>query len=171
MRSDGYLHQWVTCRRPIPTPARRADCITGGEILGKILILTFDDTEEKAVEKAIAALADMIPLEAMQPPHSPALTFPGLEIKLHQRRVLKDGTDIPLTRLEYGALCYLAASPGRVFTKAQIFESVWSMESESCQSSVASVICNLRKKIEPDSKNPTYIKTVLGIGYKFASGE
>ena len=134
-------------------------------------MLTFSDTEEKAVEKAIAALADMIPLEAMQPPHSPALTFPGLEIRLHQRRVLKDGADIYLTRLEYGALCYLAASPGRVFTKAQIFESVWSMESESCQSSVASVICNLRKKIEPDSKNPTYIKTVLGVGYKFASGE
>ncbi len=50
-------------------------------------------------------------------------------------------------------------------------ESVWSMESESCQSSVASVIYNLRKKIELDSKNPTYIKTVLGIGYKFAFGE
>ena len=128
-------------------------------------MLIFNDTEEKAVEKAIAALADMIPLEAMQPPHSPALTFPGLEIKLHQRRVLKNGTDIPLTRLEYGALCYLAASPGRVFTKAQIFEAVWSM------SSVANVICNLRKKIEPDSGKPTYIKTVLGVGYKFASGE
>ena len=85
----------------------------------------------------------------------PALVFPGLEIRLHQRRVLKDGADIYLPRLEYGALCYLAASPGRVFTKAQIFESVWSMESESCQSSVTSVICNLRKKIEPDSKNPT----------------
>ena len=115
-------------------------------------MLTFSDTEEKAVEKAIAALADMIPLEAIQPPHSPALTFPGLEIRLHQRRVLKDGTDIYLTRLEYGALCYLAASPGRVFTKAQIFEAVWSMESESCQSNVANVICNLRKKIEPDSR-------------------
>ena len=61
-------------------------------------MLMFNDTEEKAVEKAIAALADMIPLEAMQPPHSPALTFPGLEIRLHQRRVLKDGSDIPLTR-------------------------------------------------------------------------
>ena len=134
-------------------------------------MLIFNDTEEKAVEKAIAALADMIPLEAMQPPHSRALTFPGLEIKLHQRRVLKNGTDIPLTRLEYGALCYLAASPGRVFTKAQIFEAVWSMESDSCQSSVTNVIYNLRKKIEPDSQNPTYIKTVLGMGYKFASGE
>ena len=139
--------------------------------VGKIAMLIFNDTEEKAVEKAIAALADMIPLEAMQPPHSPALTFPGLEIRLHQRRVLKDGIDVSLTRLEYGALCYLAASPGRVFTKAQIFEAVWSMGSESCQSNVANVICNLRKKIEPDSQNPTYIKTVLGIGYKFASGE
>ena len=113
----------------------------------------------------------MIPLEAIQPPQSPALVFPGLEIRLHQRRVLKDGADIYLTRLEYSALCYLAASPGRVFTKAQIFEAVWSMGSESCQSSVTNVICNLRKKIEPDSRNPTYIKTVLGIGYKFVSGE
>ena len=139
--------------------------------VGKIIILTFKDTEEKAVEKAIAALADMLPLEAVQPPHSPALTFPGLEIRLHQRRVLKNGIDVSLTRLEYGALCYLAASPGRVFTRAQIFEAVWSMESESCQSNIANVICNLRKKIEPDSQNPTYIKTVLGIGYKFASGE
>lgn len=60
----------------------------------------------------LAALADMIPLEAVQLPHSPALTFPGLEIRLHQRRVLKNGIDVSLTRLEYGALCYLAASPG-----------------------------------------------------------
>ena len=134
-------------------------------------MLVFNDTEEKAVEKAIATLADMVPLEAIQPPYSPALIFPGLEIRLHQRRVLKDGTDIKLTRLEYGALCYLAASPGRVFTKEQIFEAVWSMESESCQSSVTNVIYSLRKKIEPDSKKPTYIKTVLGMGYKFASGE
>ena len=45
------------------------------------------------------------------------------------------------------------------------------MDSDSCHSSVVNVIYNLRKKIEPDSKNPTYIKNVLGIGYKFASGE
>ena len=144
---------------------RRADTIA------KILILTFNDDEEKAIEKVLSVLSDEIGLEAVKPVTSSVLSFPGLEIKLYQRRVLRDGEDIYLTRLEYGALCYLAASPGRVFTKAQIFESVWSMESESCQSSVASVICNLRKKIEPDSKNPTYIKTILGIGYKFASGE
>ena len=61
--------------------------------------------------------------------------------------------------------------PGNVLTQEQIFEAVWNMDSDSCHSSVVNVIYNLRKKIEPDSKNPTYIKTVLGIGYKFASGE
>ena len=141
------------------------------DTIAKILILTFNDDEEKAIEKVLSVLSDEIGLEAVKPVTSSVLSFPGLEIKLYQRRVLRDGEDIYLTRLEYGALCYLAASPGRVFTKAQIFEAVWSMESESCQSNVANVICNLRKKIEPDSGKPTYIKTVLGVGYKFASGE
>ena len=139
----------------------------GGGNIGKMLVLTFNDEEEKAVKKIIAALADSIQLEHIQPPTSPVLSFPGIEIRLHQRRVLKDGADISLTRLEYGTLCHLAASPGRVFTREQIFEAVWSMDSESCQSSVVNVIYNLRKKIEPDSKTLTYIKTVLGIGYKF----
>ena len=131
------------------------------------MVLTFSDTEEKNIEKIITALSDSIQHEAIQPPPYPVLSFPGLEIRLHQRRVLKDGTDISLTRLEYGTLCYLADSPGRVFTQEQIFEAVWSMDSESCQSCVVNVIYNLRKKIEPDSKNPTYIKTILGIGCKF----
>ena len=135
--------------------------------MGKLLLLTLNEQEEKAVEKIIAALTDSIQLETMQPPPSPVLSFPGLEIRLHQRRVLKGGADISLTRLECGTLCHLAASPGRVFTQEQIFEAVWSMDSESCQSCVVNVIYNLRKKIELDSKSPTYIKTVRGIGYKF----
>ena len=86
-----------------------------------------------------------------------------------QHRVLQDGKEISLTRLEYSTLIFLASSPGIVFTRTQIFEAVWNMDSESCHSSVVNVIYNLRKKIEPDSKNPTYIKTVLGVGYKFSA--
>ena len=134
--------------------------------MGKLLLLTLNEQEEKAVEKIISALSDSILLET-QPPPSPVLSFPGLEIRLHQRRVLNDGADISLTRLEYGTLCHLAASPGKVFTQEQIFEAVWNMDSDSCQSCVVNIIYNLRKMIEPNSKNPTYIKTVLGIGYKF----
>ena len=139
----------------------------GGNNIGKILILTYNDTEEKAVEKIIASLADNIQLEAVQPASTPILSFPGLEIRQHQRRVLQGGEEISLTRLEYSTLVLLASNPGIVLTRTQIFEAVWNMDSDSCQSSVSTVICNLRKKIEPDSKNPTYIKTVLGVGYKF----
>lgn len=134
-----------------------------------MLILTFNDSEEKAVEKVIAALADKIEFEVMRSVSSPMLSFSGLEIRQHQRRVLRNGIDISLTRLEYGTLVFLASNPNRVFTQSQIFEAVWNMDSDSCHSSVANVIYNLRKKIEPDSKNPTYLKTVLGIGYKFSA--
>lgn len=134
-----------------------------------MLILTFNDSEETAIRKVIAALANEIEFEVLQSVSPPMLSFSGLEIRQHQRRVLRDGMEIKLTRLEYGTLVFLASSPNRVFTQSQIFEAVWNMDSDSCQSSVVNVIYNLRKKIEPDSKNPTYIKTVLGIGYKFSA--
>ena len=137
------------------------------DTIAKILILTFNDDEEKAIEKVLSVLSDEIGLEAVQPVTSSVLSFPGLEIKLYQRRVLRDGEDIPLTRLEYGTLAYLASSPGRVFTQEQIFEAAWDMDSDSCHLSVVNVIYNLRKKIETDSRNPVYIKMLLGVGYKF----
>lgn len=77
----------------------------------KILLLTFDEHEEKAIDKILATISDCVSLEAVQTIPVPALgmSFSGLKIRLYQRRVLKDGADIYLTRLEYGALCYLAA--------------------------------------------------------------
>ena len=134
-----------------------------------MLILTFNGNEEKAIKKVISALADEIEFEVLQAVSSPMLSFPGLEIRQHQRWVLRNGKDIKLTRLEYGTLVFLASSPNRVFTQSQIFEAVWKMDSNSCHSSVVNVIYNLRKKIELDSKNPTYLKTVLGTGYKFST--
>ena len=103
----------------------------------------------------------------MQIAPASVLSFSGLEIRQSQRRVIQDGKEVNLTRLEYSTLVFLASNPGIVLTRSQIFEAVWNMDSDSCHSSVGNVICNLRKKIEPDSKNPTYIKTVLGVGYKF----
>ena len=135
--------------------------------MSKLLVLTLNEQEETAINKIISAIADYIQIEPMQVAPVSILSFPGLEIILHQRRVLRDGKDISLTRLEYSTLVLLASNPGIVLTRTQIFEAVWNMNSDSCQSSISTVICNLRKKIEPDSKNPTYIKTVLGVGYKF----
>jgi len=135
--------------------------------MGKLLLLTLNGQEEKAIKKIVSALADCIQLEAVQTVSSPVLSFPGLEIKQSQHRAFQDGEEINLTRLEYSTLVFLASNSGTVLTQEQIFEAVWNMDSDSCHSSVVNVIYNLRKKIEPDSKNPTYIKTVLGVGYKF----
>ena len=131
--------------------------------MGKLLLLTLNEQEETAIDKIISAISDYIQIEPMQITTASVLSFPGLEIKQNQRRVFQDGEEVSLTRLEYSTLVYLASNPGIVLTRTQIFEAVWNMESESCQSSVANVIYNLRKKIEPDSRKPTYIKTVLGI--------
>lgn len=130
-------------------------------------MLVFNDTEEKLVEKVITALDNIVTLKVLQPPHSPAMIFPGLEIRQSQHRVLQGGKEVNLTRLEFNTLVFLASNPGIVLTQEQIFQAVWNMASDSCHSSVVNVIYNLRKKIEPDSKNPVYIKTVLGVGYKF----
>ena len=136
--------------------------------MGKLLLLTLSEQEEKAIDKIIAALSDYIELDNVQIAPVSILSFPGLEIRQHQRSVFQDGEEVNLTRLEYNTLILLASNPGIVLTRTQIFEAVWNMDSDSCHSSVGNVICNLRKKIEPDSKNPTYIKTVLGVGYKFS---
>ena len=132
------------------------------------MLLTLNEREENVIDKIIAAISDYIRLEPMQIAPVSILSFRGLEIRQHQRRVFRDGEEINLTRLEYSTLVFLASNPGIVLTSEQIFEAVWNMDSDSCHSSVVNVIYNLRKKIEPDSKNQTYIKTVLGVGYKFS---
>ena len=78
------------------------------------------------------AIADFIQLEPMQIAPVSILSFPGLEIRQHQRRVLQDGKEISLTRLEYSTLVLLASNPGIVLTRTQIFEAVWNMDSDSC---------------------------------------
>ena len=72
--------------------------------MGKMLVLTFEDGEEKLLEKIVSILADEANFEVVQPVSSPVLSFPGLEIRLHQRRVLRDSVDVSLTHLENAKL-------------------------------------------------------------------
>lgn len=103
------------------------------------------------------------------PFHSSTLIYPGLEIRLHQRRVLRDGKDVRLSRYEYGVLVFLAQRPGWLCSKEQIFESVWHGDSESYLTAVTNTISRIRQKIEPDKEHPTYIQTVSNLGYVFAA--
>ena len=100
---------------------------------------------------------------------SPVLSYPGLEIRLHQRRVLRDGKDVKLSRYEYGVLVFLAQHPGWLCSKEQIFQNVWHEDSESCLTAITNTISRIRQKIEPDKDNPIYIQTVSTLGYIFAA--
>jgi DNA-binding response OmpR family regulator len=78
----------------------------------------------------------------------------------------KHGETIPLTPTEYKILVMLMQSPGRVFTKVQIYENINGEYFESDENTMMVHMSKLRDKIEDDSKNPAYLKTVRGLGYK-----
>ena len=77
------------------------------------------------------------------------------------------GEEIELTSIEYGILKHLMENSGRILTKNQIFEAVWNEEFLSGDNTIMVHISRLRDKIEEDSRNPVYLKTVRGLGYKF----
>ena len=96
--------------------------------MGKLLLLTLNEQEEKLIDKIVSAITDYVQIEPMKVAPAPVLSFPGLEIRQHQRRVLQNGEDVYLTRLEYNTLVLLASNPDIVLTRTQIFEAVWNMD-------------------------------------------
>lgn len=91
------------------------------------------------------------------------------EIKLDTFNVRVEVRDkeIELTSIEYGILKFLIENAGRILTKNQIFEAVWNEEFLSGDNTIMVHVSRLREKIELDSKNPKYLKTIRGLGYKF----
>ena len=94
------------------------------------------------------------------------LRIGDLEIHHEYRRVLMAGREVVLNHGEYAMLYCMASSPGQVFSKAQLYEAAWGEEYLHGTNSVENTIWRLRRKLEPDPRNPIYIKTVIGAGYK-----
>ncbi len=77
------------------------------------------------------------------------------------------GNLIPLTPTEFELLATLIQSPGRVFTRLQLLDKVLGLEYEGYERTIDAHVKNLRQKIEADPRNPRYVVTVYGVGYKF----
>lgn len=90
----------------------------------------------------------------------------NLSIDLDNFTVLKNDIEISLTAKEFQILRLLATHPNQVFTKGQLFESVWKDTYYGDDNVINVHIRRLRSKIEDDPSKPAYIKTVWGIGYK-----
>ena len=94
-----------------------------------------------------------------------------LELDGLSRKVFLTGVEIELTKREFDLLYLLASNPGRAFTRADIVNEVWQSNVSGYERAVNSVVLRLRGKIEADVTQPMYIKSVRGVGYRFASEE
>ena len=95
------------------------------------------------------------------------LAFAGMEIDASKRLVYRGEKEVNITFTEFEILHLLARNPGRVFSKEQIYNSVWKEPYFGAYNIVMSHIRNIREKIEDNPSKPIYIQTVWGVGYKF----
>lgn len=89
-----------------------------------------------------------------------------LELNTDRISVSKGGESVTLTPTEFKILALLMKNPGRVYTKAQIYEAINGECFESDENAIMVHISKLREKIKDDSKSPEYIKNIRGLGYK-----
>ena len=122
-------------------------------IYGKMLILTFEDSEEEILNHIVSYVS------------TGTKAFQVVENARTELRF--DGLEIDLTFTEFEILHLLARNPGRVFSKEQIYNSVWKEPYFGDYNIVMSHIRNIREKIEDNPSKPIYIQTVWGVGYKF----
>jgi two-component system, OmpR family, response regulator ResD len=110
-------------------------------------------------------------LRRVEEPSGPSdrkvLSFEGLRIDPNTREVLVDGEQVTLTAREFDLLYHMASSPGRVYTRDQLMETVWGYTFSADTSTVTVHVRRLREKVEPDPATPRYLQTVWGVGYKF----
>ncbi len=93
--------------------------------------------------------------------------FGNIEIDYKSHTVSKNGADIPLTTLEFYCLKLFTENPGMTITRELLYEKLKGYEDESYDRSIDVLISRLRQKLDDDPKNPQYIKTIWGTGYKF----
>lgn len=98
---------------------------------------------------------------------SAELTFENLRADTAKGTVYKDGEELYLSRLEYKLLILFMGSPGKLFTREELFDEIWNITHEYITDNTLTVqIKRLREKIEDDPQNPQYVQTVRGRGYK-----
>jgi two-component system response regulator ResD len=104
--------------------------------------------------------------ESSGPSDRKVLSFKGLEIDPNTREVLVDGEPATLTAREFDLLYHMASTPGRVYTRDQLMETVWGYTFSADTSTVTVHMRRLREKVEDDPSRPRLLETVWGVGYR-----
>ncbi len=141
------------------------DLVSGLAIGGDDYITKpFKGAELIARVKAALRRADMVRDSTEKEEY---VSIGGLEIDRKRREVSLDDQPVELTQTEFDLLWLLASHRGTVFSRKDIVKALWGYEDPGISRAIDTHIARLRKKIERDSSNPEFIKTVTGVGYKF----
>lgn len=170
-KMNGYeLTKYIRNKSNIPIIILSAAQLDSDKILG--LNLGADDYMVKPfnplelIARINAHLRRFYKLGNVQEKHDSKITIGDLVLDTETLTLEKGGEPVNLTATEYKILALLMQSPGRVFTKMQIYEEVNGDYYATDDNTMMVHISNLRDKIEDDAQNPRYIKTVRGLGYK-----
>ena len=131
----------------------------------KVLLLTFEENEEDILTRILSCIGNRT--EILEYEDRGILQFEGLCIDKYKRNVVREENEIELTYTEFEILLLLAQNAGVVFSKEQIYDTVWQEPYFGDYNIVMSHIRNIREKIEDNPSKPIYIQTVWGVGYRF----
>ena len=98
------------------------------------------------------------------------VNYGELKVDRAGKKVLKNGEQISLTAKEFKILETLLKRPNKIYTRDELLEIVWGYDYMGDSRCVDMTVMRLRKKLEDDSANPKYIKTIYGFGYQFGGG-
>jgi DNA-binding response OmpR family regulator len=103
-------------------------------------------------------------------PKAKVLHAQDVSLDRESHRVEAGGRSVNLTPSEFDLLAALMSAPGRAFTRLELLDRVQGLAYEGYERTIDVHIKNLRSKIEQDPRNPHYIETIYGVGYRFARG-
>ena len=132
-----------------------------------MLILTFEDSEEEIRNHIISCVNTGARAFQVIENAKTNLSYGDIVILLDKRELFRKQEKIDLSFIEFEILHLLMRSPGRVFSKEQIYDIIWNEPYSGDYNVVMRHICNIREKIEDDPGHPLYIQTVRGVGYRF----
>jgi DNA-binding response OmpR family regulator len=139
------------------------------KVLG--LELGADDyvTKPFSMRELVARIRAVLRRAAKAAPAAEVLRAAGIRLDRGARLVTVGEQAVSLTPSEFDLLAILMATPGRVFSRAELLTELQGITFEGIERSVDVHIRNLRRKIEPDPGEPRYVETVFGVGYRFCA--
>lgn len=130
-------------------------------------MLEVNDNEDSVLDKIMEIIEERPEFAHYKMQYNPILSFPGLQVCMKERKVLKNAKEVYLTFKEFEILRLLTKNPGLTFSKEQIYDIVWNEPYSGDYNIVMTHIHHIREKIEDDPAHPVYIQTVWGVGYRF----